>query len=343
MNSEERRKHWNLYTHSFPEASIIYFMRNGRSHTLNLMHIVAYEDLYKAYFEDKLTWKEITEKFKLGNVANLKGLLNFYNFSLDRKHLANVRPRKKLPFDVCPTMISISDVLLDEEIDWLIENWDGRRPNALTLNFLEKGTQRKFWSRWHPRFLRQDKLRLKLLLDNILIQWRCPHTLFSVDDFAKLKKLTVEERQWCENNYREIEELMSILGSRERLHRFLTRMFDYLHEYPDLDSGGDWTLVRQIIFMEITLDEYFKSIIAKRKQTLEDLSKLKIVSDIQRQIESMIKTLGANRKARRQETKEAAKIFWGVEKIEEAKDRRGIARKEFLEQLNDRDITQTTG
>lgn len=124
------------------------------------------------------------------------------------------------------------------------------------------------------------------------------------------------EEEWVSKNRRELERVKAILPE-SKYDTFLQRCLDFVREYPDLDSGADWSLVREIVLTEIMLDDYKSKgeILSLRPSEIDAMTKL------QRQLESMIKSLGANRKARRSERAQVARIVLDMSRLAEARRR----------------------
>ena len=132
--------------------------------------------------------------------------------------------------------------------------------------------------------------------------------------------MTQEEKQWLEKNKREIERLRALLPE-SKFEIFVNRCLDFVREYPDLDTGGDWSLVREIVFTEMALDEYKVNTLSLTPSDIDAMTKL------QKQLESMVKSLGANRKSRRRERTQVAKIVLDMSKIAAAKQKAEEDRK----------------
>ena len=62
-------------------------------------------------------------------------------------------------------------------------------------------------------------------------------------------QLSPDEAEWIERNRREIERMRQILPP-DKFKSFLLRCLDFVREYPDLDAGGDWSLIKEIVWTE---------------------------------------------------------------------------------------------
>ena len=141
-------------------------------------------------------------------------------------------------------------------------------------------------------------------------------------------QLSPDEAEWIERNRREIERMRQILPP-DKFKSFLLRCLDFVREYPDLDAGGDWSLIKEIVWTELLLDDI------KMQPTIPTASELEAIVKLQKQLESMVKTLGATRKDRRKEATQVAKIVLNMQdrKIAREKVRRD---RKMLQEFIDR-------
>ena len=109
------------------------------------------------------------------------------------------------------------------------------------------------------------------------------------------------------------EELKLMAKSNPDFDLFMERLRSWIDEYQDLGPGGDWSLLKEIIFTEIFLNK-------QRNHPALSIEEYKDIASIQKSLDTMIKTLGTNRKDRRKEIIESTKIIIDASKLQQARE-----------------------
>lgn len=164
---------------------------------------------------------------------------------------------------------------------------------------------------------------------------------FNIQELQKLREITEADVSWLEKNPNEVDRLHAILGSREDTLQAISRCLDFVSLYKDLDTAGDWALVRQIVLNEMLTDRVHIQLHRVATDNPDEeprnvdpkvIAELgKLLNNLQTKINSMVGTLGTARKDRRKDTREEQSIIIQGVKLQTLAERVSKGRRQMLD------------